>query len=59
MAETKRGGRPRLAPEVASVTVKMPMQQYDTLCRQAHVSRVSIPEIIRQKLRHTPPKRRP
>jgi len=49
----KRGGRPRIdaASPTTQVTVYLSVKQLDELCREAHHARVSVPELIRQKIR--------
>jgi hypothetical protein len=49
----KRPGRPPLADDDRSVPVSfsLPKKQFDDLCQQAHRDQVSLPEIIRRKIR--------
>jgi hypothetical protein len=49
----KRLGRPPLDPSErpASVTVVLPAKQFNALCRQAQQAAVSVPEMIRRKIR--------
>lgn len=49
----KRPGRPPLAENDRSVPVSfsLPSKQFDDLCSQARRDRVSVPELIRQKIR--------
>ena len=49
----KRTGRPPLDPndrQSVRVCVRIPTKQYDELYRQAAGGRVSVPEVIRQRL---------
>lgn len=56
----KRNGRPPLDASSPSerITIKLPGKQLDDLCRQAYHQQVSVPEIIRQKLRQADSKGR-
>lgn len=47
-------GRPRLDPtdESVSVHVKLPSRQYDAVFLDAQAARVSVPELIRRRVRH-------
>jgi hypothetical protein len=49
----KRNGRPPLddASPSARICVSMPQKQLDDLCREAVTKAISVPEVIRQKLR--------
>jgi hypothetical protein len=49
----KRPGRPRLdtASPTTQVTVYLSVRQLDDLCREAHRAQVSVPELIRRKMR--------
>lgn len=48
----KRTGRPPLDPDDRSVRVcvTMPAKRYDALYREASGGRMSVPEVIRQKI---------
>jgi hypothetical protein len=50
MKPPKRGGRPAIDPEnpTVSVTVRVPLKQYERLCQQATVARCSLPEHLRR-----------
>jgi hypothetical protein len=50
MKPPKRGGRPAIDPEnpTVSITVRVPLKQYEILCRQATVARCSLPEHLRR-----------
>ena len=49
----KRTGRPPLdaLDRTVPVSIALPAKQYDDLCKQAHREQVSLPEIIRRKIR--------
>jgi hypothetical protein len=53
MSEPRKPGRPPLDDRDPSVNVsiKMPSRQYDALFEQAQRERVSLPEVIRRRLR--------
>jgi len=53
MSEQKRRGRPALDPSDTSVPVSLslPSRTFDEISRQAMRENVSVPEIIRRKLR--------
>jgi len=49
-------GRPRLATgPTAQVTVYLPAREFDALCKSAIREGVSVPEIIRRKIRQPTP----
>jgi len=50
MKPPKRSGRPSVAPDnpVVSITVRVPLKQYEMLCRQATIARCSLPEHLRR-----------
>ena len=50
---SKRRGRPTIDPHDAScsVTLYLPARQLDALCREAVRRQISVPEVIRRKLR--------
>lgn len=53
--EPKPGrGRPALAPgdKAVSVSVSLPGRTYDQIFRAAQQQRVTVPEVIRQRLRN-------
>jgi hypothetical protein len=49
-------GRPRLEPGTPStqVTVYLSVKTFDALCREARAADVSVPEVIRRKIREAP-----
>jgi hypothetical protein len=53
MSEPRRTGRPPLDDHDPSVNVsiKIPSRQYDALFEQAQRERVSLPEMIRRRIR--------
>lgn len=53
MSETKRRGRPTLdqADHTVPVSISLPSRQFDALSTQAIREGVSLPEIIRRKIR--------
>jgi hypothetical protein len=53
MSEPNKPGRPPLDRHDPSVrlSVKIPSRQYDELFQQAQRARVSLPEMVRRKLR--------
>ena len=53
MNEPKRRGRPSLDPDDRAVPVSfsLPSRQYDKLTRQAQEEKITLPEVIRRKIR--------
>jgi hypothetical protein len=51
----RRNGRPRVDPDddTANITVALPAREYDRLYAEAQQQRVSVPEVVRQKIRAT------
>ena len=51
-APRKRSGRPSVAPgdRSVSMTVRVPVTQYDVLCKQATAARCSLAEHVRRLL---------
>jgi hypothetical protein len=49
----KRLGRPPLDPSapLATVSLRLPAKQFDALCQQARQAAISVPEVIRRKIR--------
>lgn len=50
MKPPKRGGRPAIDPNNPTVTisVRVPLNQYTQLCKQADAARCSLPEHLRR-----------
>ena len=50
-----KAGRPRLDPDDRSVTInfRIPSKRFDALCREALRLQVTLPELIRHKIRLT------
>jgi hypothetical protein len=50
MKHPKRGGRPAVDPKhpTVSITVRVPLDQYTQLCRQASAARCTLPEHLRR-----------
>lgn len=57
----KRSGRPRVdvGDGTMYVSVALPVKQFDALCQQAQRAQVSLPEVIRQKIRQADAGTRP
>jgi hypothetical protein len=57
MSTTRRGGQPPLDPSSPSTSVhlRLPSVEYDALYAQASHERVTVPEIIRRKIREPAP----
>ena len=53
----RKSGRPPLDPDDRSVQIalKVPSKQYDALWHEAQRARMTMPELIRHKLRRMPP----
>jgi hypothetical protein len=59
MSEPRRPGRPAIADDDSStsVHVRLPSRQYDDLYQRAQQERINVPDLIRQSLAATFPKK--